>query len=329
MNNNTTAMLLLTAEGRTALLLQLQKATSLELLNAASSLAEASQEALNDVLQSGWLRLYFAEWQLHLKRLAYRFTYPVDSGHYMRLVRDGNLSGLLSEMEAFQLFGDGYFLLPDDMTLNIQCSYSRTIKKPCYRVPLEDISGFLFDCWTDYPVHSDKVRMSAATALTEVSDKVAKKPPAEALMFALRHSALLSAAHAQTCFPVSLSIEALQVRLKALAKTARQYATLMNTPPAGVATGLWRVDVSVGVGDSVREFSFFTPPADTPERTTFTDDMGLLHVVTFDGEGGAFRKQRVYGYDIIDVITDTPVAHVAFTNNSDEENEKEQAELTA
>ena len=57
--------------------------------------------------------------------------------------------------------------------------------------------------------------------------------------------------------------------------------------------------------------------------------MGLLHVVTFDGEGGAFRKQRVYGYDIIDVITDTPVAHVAFTNNSDEENEKEQAELTA
>lgn len=300
----------LSNETRLTILEQLRGATPTQLLNVTALLANKEAEALNDVIQSGWIRLFFTEWQAQLMRFAHRFVFPTDSKQLIRIVRGQTVSGLHSELETFQLghrmMDAGYLLNEEEATLNIQCGFPKSVYQPYYQLPLSDIKGYLIDHWGDFPADVSTVR---AADIPENSTDDSK-----AVTLARQNGALLQQAFGMACLPQSLTVDVLQTHLNALVDIANQYSRLMDEASSVLAMAMWRIEVTVCFDDGTQVFCFFTFPSDDSGDAIVNDD-GLIKITSFDGIAGVFNASDVESYTIIDAITGEEVDYVDVSVN--------------
>lgn len=311
MDNN--AITLMLSENSSTLLEQLREATPTQLLNMAASFASAEAGALEEVIQSGWIRLFFTEWQAQLVRFSHRFIFPKDSKQLLRIVRGQTASGLHCELETFQLgrlTDAGYFLNEEQGTLNIQCGFPKSAYRPYYQLSLADIKGFLIDHWGDFPTDISTVRDASAPA--SCIDN------AEAVRLAQQNSVLLQQAFAAGCLPQSLTVDVLKTHLNELDNIAGQYRTLMDDAASMLAMAMWRIDVSVRFDDDTQVFSFFTFPADE-YGDVIAIHGGLLSITSFDGIAGVFNVSDVESYTVIDALTGEEVDYVDVSVDQNEQ----------
>lgn len=299
MDNN--SMALLSAEKRQEMLEKLRRAEPLELLVMAASFVHQDTDALEDVIQSGWIRLFFTEWQIQLKQFTHRFTFSDNTHQLIRIIRGREASGLRNELETIQvshLIDDGYFLDEKAGTLNIQTAFPKSYARPYYQLYIKSLKGYLVDFYGDFSVEIDAVR--------DVNDPAAHSTSADALIFAQQYGELLQQSFAAGCMPQSLTVDELRERLNDIERLALQMQSLMIEAATVLPMGMWRVEVNVWFGDDTQTFSFFTPATDHVERVVTLQD-GLLRVFSFDGIAGVFNRGDVESYAVIDVPTNEKI----------------------
>ena len=309
-NNDTT---LLSAEKRQETLEKLRQAEPLELLIMAASFGHQDTDALEEVIQSGWIRLFFTEWNIQLKQFAHRFTFPDNTHQLIRIMRGREASGLRSELETIQvshLVDDGYFLDEKEGTLNIQTAFPKSYARPYYQLYIKAINGYLVDCWGDFPVEVDAVR--------DVNDPTAHSTSSDAMIFARQYGTLLQQAFAAGCMPQSLTVDELSERLNDIETLALQMQSLMVDAAKVLPMGMWRIEVNVWFSEDTQTVNFFTFAADRIEDIV-TIQNKLLRVSSFDGVAGVFNCSDVESYTVIDALTNKIIDSVVVCFDQDEQ----------
>lgn len=309
MDNNTVT--LLDAEKRQGMINMIRKSTPQQLLNMADTFNQQDDETLDELIQSGWLRLFFTEWQIQLKQFAHRFVLSNDNSQLIRIMRGREASGLHSELETFQLshiLDEGYFLNEKDGTLNIQCAFPKSAYRPYYQLPINGIRGYLIDFNGDFPVEADTAR--------DVNDPTVSTSTPDAVSFARQQGALLQQAFAAVCLPQSLTVDTLRERLETIDDIGDQHYVWMNEAAAALPMAMWRIETTIWFGDDVQTYDFFTFAAtDTSSVITLQDD--LIRVSSFDGVAGVFNRGDVESYTVFDALTDKKIDSVVVSIDQD------------
>lgn len=296
MDNNVET--LLSAQLRTDTLEQMGKADPLQLMSMAASLNRQDTEALEDVIASGWIRLFFTEWQVQLKQFAHRFVPYNGLDRQIRIMHWREASGLHSQLETFQigrvLSDEGYFLNEEDGTLNIRCAFPKSYYCPYYQLPMIGIRGFLTDFHGDFCTDADAAR--------DVRDPASSTTSADAVSLARKEATLLQQAFAASCLPQSFTVDDLKERLATIEDIASQYQSLMADASTVLPTAMWRIDLNIWFDDDTQPFHFFTFPADDIARLVPIQNH-VVRVSSFDGVSGVFNRGDIESYAVIDTLT--------------------------
>lgn len=296
------------ADDRQDILKQVRTATPLQLMTLAASLADQDDDTLSDWIASGWIRLFFAEWQAQLKRFVNQFSLPKNDDKVIRIVRGDSASELHSELETLQLYTGrkgGYYVDDTAGILNIQLSFPSSYIMPFYQIALSDIHGYLIDNCGDLLVDITDVR-DIANPLISAEDKPT------ALLYARQSSALLQQAFGDSCLPQSLTEDALRDQLTAIEQVRDQYAVLMDEAVDVLPMALWRIDVDVTIGEGSQTYHFFAFPSDERRQLLTVDDKQLV-ITSFSGVAGVFNVGDVEGYTVTDAVSGDTVDYVTFS----------------
>lgn len=309
MDNNTVT--LLRAETRQKTIEQIRKSTPQQLLDMAALFNEQDDEALEEVIQSGWLRLFFVEWQIQLKQFAHRFVISNDNSQLIRIMRGREASGLHSELETFQLgriLDEGYFLNEQASTLNIQCAFPKSAYRPYYQLPLKGIRGYLIDFNGDFSVDTDTAR--------DANDPAINTTSTDAVSAARQQAELLQQAFAAACLPQSLTVDRLRERLDTVEDIGSQYGAWVDEAASVLPMSMWRVEATIWFGDDTQTFDFFTyGAADINNVVTLQND--ILRVSSFDGVAGVFNRGDVESYTLFNALTDEKINSVVVSIDQD------------
>lgn len=304
---------LLSAMTRRETLEQVGSADPLQLMKMVALLNRQDTEVLEDIIQSGWIRLFFSEWQVQLKQFAHRFI-PYDGyNRLLRIVHWREASGLHSQLETFQigrvLSDEGYFLNEEDGTLNIRCAFPKSYYCPYYQLPMIGIRGFLMDFYGDFAVETEAARDINTPALSTTSS--------EAISTARQEAALLQQAFAASCLPQSLTVEELNERCDDIESIASQYQDLMANAAAVLPMAMWRIKINIWCGDDLNTFNFFASPTDDIASIIGIQN-GLVRVSSFDGISGVFNRGDVESYTVIDTQTGKTIDYAMVCIDPDE-----------
>lgn len=293
------------ADDGQGMLKHVRTATPLQLMTLAASLEAQDDDTLSDWITSGWIRLFFAEWQAQLNRFVHQFSLPESGDKVIRIVRGDCASELHSELETLQLYTGrkgGYYVDDTADILNIQLSFPSSYIMPFYQIALSDIHGYLIDNCGDLLVDITDVR-DIANPLVSAEDKPT------ALVYARQNSALLQKAFSYSCLPQSLTEDALRDQLTAIEQVRDQYAVLMDEAADVLPVALWRIDVDITVGDDSQTYHFFAFPLDERRHILTVDDKQLV-IISFSGVAGVFNVGDVEGYTITDAISGDIIDYV-------------------